>query len=160
MPGALEKLMALNTRIARLCMQLSAIGLIYCTVVIGWQIFSRYLLNDSPQWSETSVLFVMVWFIMIAAAAGVHEKMHIGISFTLDLMPKPMRKACSVLIHLVVGSFGGCMVYFGAQQVMTTWGHVIPTLGISTGLSYMPFPLAGLLFVLFSIEHLWRAARD
>lgn len=160
MPGALEKLMALNTRIARLCMQLSAVGLIYCTVVIGWQIFSRYLLNDSPQWSETSVLFVMVWFIMIAAAAGVHEKTHIGLSFTLELMAPPVRKACSVLIHLIVGSFGACMVYFGTQQVMTTWGHVIPTLGISTGLSYAPFPLAGLLFVLFSIEHVWRAARD
>jgi len=160
MQGALDKLMAFNKGLARLCLGLSALGLLYCTVVIGWQIFSRYILNDSPQWSETSVLFVMVWFIMIAAAAGVHEQTHIGISFIQAALPSGPRRACKVLVHLVVGGFGASMTFFGWQQAMTTWHHVIPTLNISTGLSYLPFPMAGLLFILFSVEHIWRTITE
>jgi len=159
MQGALEKFIVFNTRLARACLGLAALGLAYCTVVIGWQIFSRYLLNDSPQWSETSVLFVMIWFIMIAAAAGVHEKTHIGLSFTLELLPGRAKQVCQVLIHLIVAGFGAGMVYYGTQQAISTWNHVIPTLGISTGLSYVPFPMAGCLFILFSAEHVWRAIK-
>jgi len=159
MQGALEKFMAFNNRLARACLGLAALGLAYCTVVIGWQIFSRYLLNNSPQWSETSVLFVMVWFIMIAAAAGVHEKTHIGLSFAQELLPARAKRISQVAVHLIVAGFGAGMVYYGSQQAISTWHHVIPTLTISVGVSYLPFPLAGCLFILFSAEHIWRAIK-
>ena len=34
------------------------------------------------------------------------------------------------------------------------WGYNIPTLGIPEGLNHVPVALAGLLIVLFSIEHI------
>ncbi len=160
MARLLDILENVNRGIARCCLWLSAVGLVAMTAIIGWQVFGRYVLNDSPQWSEVLCLFLMTYYILFAAAAGVHDKFHIGLTFTrLWLSPKGAR-VCDGIIYLIVGLFGLGMVWFGAQMAATTWTHVIPTLNISVGVSYLPFPLAGLLFILFSLEHILNAIFD
>jgi len=42
---------------------LSAIGLILMTLIVGWQVFGRYVLNQSPDWSEQAALALMIWYI-------------------------------------------------------------------------------------------------
>ena len=46
-------------------------------------------------------------------------------------------------------AWNGC----GAGRV-GAWHYKIPTLGISEGVSYVPLVIAGVLIVLFSIEHI------
>ena len=31
------------------------------TIIITWQVFSRYVLNETPSWSEETALILMVW---------------------------------------------------------------------------------------------------
>lgn len=150
----LQYLSSFNRNISRICLWSSGFGLVLMTAIIGWQVFARYVLNDTPHWSEKFCLLLMLYFILFAAAAGVREGTHIGLVFVKDSLPKLPRRVVVVIDHLIVGAFGFGMTWFGYDMVVSTWTHTIPTLGIPTGISYLPFPLSGLLFMLFSLEHI------
>ena len=144
-----------NRVVARICLWFSGFGLVMMTAIIGWQVFARYVLNDSPIWSESFCLLLMLYFILFAAAAGVRDGSHIGLVIIRDSLPEQLRRIVLVVIHLIVFAFGAGMVWFGIDMVTSTWSHVIPTLALPTGASYLPFPLSGVLFMLFSLEHVF-----
>ncbi len=143
-------------RLSRLLISIGAIGIILMTIVIGWQVFGRYVLNASPAWSEQLALVLMVWVVMFAAAAGVREGFHIRIEIVADALPPRIRKLFRLLALAIVGCCGLTLAIWGGQLVAAVWHHVIPTLGISRGLAYLPLPASGVLIVLFTIEQMWR----
>lgn len=157
MSGFLVKLGVFNRTLSRLCLWFSASGLVVMTSVIGWQVWARYVLNNTPHWSEKLCLFLMIYYVLFAAASGVHDKFHIGLSFTRMLLPQKIQRVLDVLVNSVVCAFGLGMIWYGTEMARSTWTHTIPTLEISTGYSYLPFPLAGVLFVLFAVEHVLNA---
>jgi TRAP-type C4-dicarboxylate transport system permease small subunit len=131
---------------------LAALGLVAMTLIIGWQVFGRYGLGSSPTWSDPAALTLMIWFVTLAAAAGVREGFHIRIVALEEAVPKPVGRAMRVLSHLVVGGCGAALAFWGAQLVVRTWGYDMPGLGIPRGAAYAGLPLAGVLIVLFSLE--------
>lgn len=142
----------LSKFLSRSALYLSALGLTLMTLIICWQVFARYILNSSPSWTEQAALFLMMWFILFAAAAGVREGFHIRISLLGDMLDPKKRKALNIICHIIVLVFGMFMVFGGVQLVMATWSHVIPTLGLPRGSIYIPIVVCGALIVFFSFE--------
>ncbi|WP_300543162.1 TRAP transporter small permease [Maricaulis sp.] len=150
----LEAVSALSRLASRLALMASAAGLAAMTLIVGWQVFARYMLNAAPPWTEQAALLLMLWFILFAAAAGVRESFHIRLSLLEDLVPAPVRRGVRVLAHLVVLVFGAVMAVSGAELALATWSHVIPTLGLPRGVAYMPLSGAGGLIAFFALEHI------
>ena len=138
----------------------SSIGLLIMTAIIAMQVFARYVLNDSPAWAEQAALLLMIWYVFIAAAAGVREGFHIRIAIVADSLPSGLRHPVIMIAHLVVVAFGISMAVFGVELTQETWRHVIPTLGISRGYAYMPIALSGVLITGFAIEQLVAELRS
>ncbi|MEQ9315470.1 MAG: TRAP transporter small permease, partial [Henriciella sp.] len=136
---------ALSRFLSRLALYVSALGLIGMTIIIGWQVFSRYVLSASPSWTEQAALFLMLWFILFAAAAGVREGFHIRLTLTETALSGAARTSLRVFCHLVVLLFGVAMVWSGFDLVAVTWQHVIPTIGLPRGSAYLPIVGAGVL---------------
>ena len=44
------------------------------------------------------------------------------------------------------------MFVWGGELVLRTWSHVVPSLGIPRGLTYLALPLSGALMALFALE--------
>ena len=128
-------------------------GLLLMTLIIGWQVFARYVLNASPAWAEQAALLLMIWYVMFAAAAGIREGFHIRITVFVDGLPERLGRFVNLLAHAIVGLFGVAMAWWGTELTIGVWGHVIPTLGISRGWAYLPIALAGLLITGFALEH-------
>src|SRR5688572_14922399 len=57
---------------------IAATALIGLVVVQGWQVIARYVLNDSPSWTEPVTLVLLSTAMGLAAAAGVHTNRHFG----------------------------------------------------------------------------------
>ena len=155
----LSVLAAVSRWISRLTLVFAAAGLVVMTAVIGWQVFARYVLSASPAWAEAASLALMVWFILLAAAVGVREQFHIGMTAATNAMPPALARLSRAFSLLMVGAFGAAMGVWGGELVIRTWDIEIATLGISRGFSYLPLPIAGWLIVFFSIEHLIAEAR-
>jgi TRAP-type C4-dicarboxylate transport system permease small subunit len=71
----------LTQKLARIAIVISTAGLVLMTLIIGWQVFARYVLNASPAWSESAALLLMLYYIMLAAAVGVYENFHLGLKY-------------------------------------------------------------------------------
>jgi TRAP-type C4-dicarboxylate transport system permease small subunit len=132
----------------------SGLGLLLMTVIIGWQVVARYVLNDSTAWAESAAQLLMIWYVMFAAAAGVRESFHIRIGVVANALPGKWKKAVNFLAHAVVALFGMFMAVWGTELMLVTWEHVIPALNLPRGVAYMPIPLSGVLIFAFSIENI------
>ena len=138
----------------------AGVGLLIMTAIIAMQVFARYVLNDSPAWAEQAALLLMIWYVFIAAAAGVREGFHIRIAVFADSLPQKLRHIVIILSQAIVVVFGIAMAYYGLELTQATWDHVIPTLGISRGYAYAPIALSGVLITGFAIEQLVAELRS
>ena len=69
-----------NGTIARYGMYLSVVGLLSIVAIVFYQVFGRYVLNSSPTWTESLALVLVLYVTLIAAAVGVRDAGHIGMS--------------------------------------------------------------------------------
>lgn len=148
----LETLAKITHAASELIVKAAAIGLVLMTVIVGWQVFGRYVLNSSPSWSEQASLTLMIWYVSFAAAAGVREGFHIRIVAIENAAPVRLRRYMRIASNLVVAGCGVAMLVWGGDLVARTWSHVIPSLGLPRGLAYLGLPIAGALILLFAIE--------
>ena len=122
-------------------------------VVFGSVVW-RYLLNDAPAWSEQVALVLVINVAMFGAAAGVRDEGHIGMESLIGLLPKTIQFWVGNLVGLISIVFGGFLCWGCLAMARSVWSNQIPTLGISEAFRYLPCVVAGVLIVLFSIEHL------
>lgn len=141
-------------KISRLAVIISAAGLVAMTLIVGWQVFARYVLNASPAWSESAALLLMLYYIMLAAAVGVYENFHLGLKFLLDSVSSRSRRSLEIINNSLIIVFGIAMLINGTRLAQFTANHVIPTLEISRALAYWPFATAGFMITLFALERL------
>ena len=145
-------LAAFSRATSRAALYISFAGLVGMTAIIAWQVFARYVLNAAPSWTEQAALLLMLWFILFAAAAGVREGFHIRLTLFEESLSRARRRALRLFCHAVVFCFGAAMAWAGGGLVLETWSHVIPTLGLSRSLAYMPIAIAGALIALYAAE--------
>lgn len=153
----LDRLASLTRLLSRISLAFAATGLVVMTGIISWQVFGRFVLGESPSWSEASALVLMVWYVTIAAAVGVREGFHIRLTALVDALPGPVRKVPEIAAHGVVLAFGVILAVYGSELVVRTWGHDVPALPVPRGFVYLPLPVAGGLIALFSLEHILAA---
>lgn len=133
---------------------LAAALLVLMTFFVGWQVFTRYILNWSNAWTEPAAVMLMSWFIFLGAAVGVRENFHLGFDVLLYVLPKGAKKYLRTISDLVVLAFAVGMIIYGGQLVALSWVARMPTLGIPEGAKYLPLVAGGILIVLFAIERL------
>ena len=141
----------LNT-INKLALWISGIGLVLMTIFIAYQVFSRYVLNDSPSWTEAVSTMLMTWFIFLGAAVGVRERYHLGFDVLLLAANDRVRFIMRTASDLVVLAFGLGMIVYGMQLVIRTWDATIPILNVPGGFTYFPIVAGGVLICLFTLE--------
>lgn len=137
---------------ADLLLKVAALGLLVMTLIVGWQVFGRFVLHSSPSWSEQAALTLMIWFVFLAAASGVREGFHIRILAVENIVTRPQRRWMRICSNIVVLLCGLAMLRFGGELVLRTWQHTIPSLGLPRGVAYLGIPISGLLIALFSLE--------
>ena len=140
-------------RIARGLIVLSSAGLAAMALVIGWQVFGRFVLASSPSWTEQASLVLMIWYVMFAAAAGVYEGFHIRIALLEERLGEragPVRRIVAAVVALI----GLVLCIYGAQMCWLVRENVIPSIGVSRAVAYIPMPIAGLLMMLFALPQL------
>ena len=140
--------------LSKACLVLAVIGLITLILCVQWQVIGRYVLNDTPTWAEAFALLLVLFVTAFGVAVGVRDAGHIGLESMVALLPDSWRHKIEILIHLLVGSFGALMVYGGWVWMVAKWGEKKPMLPVPDGIDYLPLVIAGVLIVLFSIEHM------
>jgi TRAP-type C4-dicarboxylate transport system permease small subunit len=148
---------ALYTRLcaglSRLALMLAVAGLIAVVLCVQYQVIGRYVLNDTPTWAESLAMLLVLFVTAFGVAVGVRDAGHIGLESFVVLLPERWRLRVEVLIHALVALFGALMVHGGWRWMVAKWAEKKPMLPVPDGIDYLPVVIAGVLIVLFSIEH-------
>lgn len=151
----LRLLTPINAWIARLSMFVAVAGLLAIVVVVAWQVFGRYVLNDTPTWAESLALVLVLYVTMLGAAVGVRDAGHIGLDSVIAFaVPERHRIWFEYIIHVLIGLFGILMAWHGGVLAASVMLYKIPILGLPEGINHVPLVIAGVLIALFSIEHI------
>ncbi|MGR9248123.1 TRAP transporter small permease [Rhizobium leguminosarum] len=142
------------TRLSNATLWLAGTGLVLMTVFVAWQVFCRYVLNDSPSWTEPGSVMLMSWFIFLGAAVGIRENNHLGFDVLLYVLPKSGKRVLRMISDVVILAFGAGMIWYGGALMALTWNTTLPSLGISGAFDYLPLAGGGVLAVIFALERI------
>jgi TRAP-type C4-dicarboxylate transport system permease small subunit len=146
--------------LSRAALYLAGLGIVVMTVIIGWQVFARYMLNDTPSWSEPLSLHLMSWFILLGAAVGVRESVHLGLDIVRHVAPPAIQRLMDMASLGLIVIFGLGMSYYATTLAIGTWSASIPVLGWPGGVDFIPMIVGGALIALFAAERFMDAALD
>ncbi len=141
-------------RLSNAALWLAGSGLVLMTAFVAWQVFCRYVLNDSPSWTEPGSVMLMSWFIFLGAAVGIRENNHLGFDVLLYVLPKSGKRVLRMISDVVILAFGAGMIWYGGALMKLTWNTTLPSLGISGAFDYLPIVGGGVLAVIFSLERI------
>jgi TRAP-type C4-dicarboxylate transport system permease small subunit len=139
---------------SRLNIIISGVAMVTMTVIFGWLVFGRYVLNATPTWVEQVALLLIVIIAFLGASTGIHQKTHLGVAVFREMSPRPVRRMFDFVNHAVLGAFGVLMAVYGYKLTVFKWSAEIPLLRVSEGWRSLPIVLSGVLIFLYSIGHL------
>lgn len=142
-----------NAALARYALYACVAGLVAIVSVVAFQVFGRYVMNDSPTWTENLALVLILYVTLVGAAVGVRDAGHLGMDSLLVLASKEWQRRLGIAIHVCVGAFGGLMAYNGAVLGESVASYKLANIDLPESVRYVPLVISGLLIILFSLEH-------
>ena len=155
-----QTLRSISLLLSNIAIGVSAIGLVGMTLAVSWQVFGRYVLNDSPAWTEPLSIQLMGWFILLGSAVGIRENYHLGFDVLRYMVPRRVARLMAIISMLVVLAFGAAMAVYSLDLVIGTWTATLPVLGWPGGTDFMPITFGGVLIVFFALEQLYLLVTD
>jgi TRAP-type C4-dicarboxylate transport system permease small subunit len=146
--------------LARAAIGVAAAALVCMAGIQAWQVFARYVLNDSPSWTEPLALLCMSTTMMFGAAAGVHANRHFGFFIVVDSVKPPIRRALQIVALGIAAAIGAMLAVWGGQMAIHAWDYSIAGATLPQGVVYLPLCLGGALICLFALEQIIRPARS
>ena len=140
--------------IARCIITIACVALIAMALVEAWQVFARYVLNDSPSWTEPVALLLMSSAMMFGAAAGVRSEAHFGFFLLVHVSSPGLRTVMVSLSRAIIIAVGLLLTYWGAVLLVDGWNVRMAGAPLPQGLYFLPICLGGALIALFAFERL------
>ncbi len=144
--------------VAAICRLVTGVSLVFLTVIFGWLVFGRYILNATPTWVEQAALLLVMTIAFLGAAVGVHEHSHLSVTVLRGAVPTWVRTIFVTATDALMAMFGGLMLFYGTKLTLFKWGSMIPLIQLPEGLRSLPLTISGALILLFSLGHLMRLA--
>lgn len=142
--------------LARAALSVAGAALVALAAVQAWQVIARYLLNDSPGWTEPLALLLLNTAMCLGAAAAVQQRAHFGFPLLLHVAPPKLRLALQVFGNLVVAGLGAVLAVGGVILLFDGWPVRIAGTVLPQGLMFAPLSLGGALICLFALLQLRR----
>lgn len=140
--------------IARLTVIIAATSLCTLVGVLAWQVFGRYVLNNSPSWTEPVALTLMSVAALFGAALAVRAESHFAFPTLVESAPRPVRAALKALSRLIALAFGIALAGFGGYLMMDSWNVPMAGAPLPEGLGHIGLTGGGALIAIFAIERL------
>src|SRR5258706_14578441 len=80
-------------------------------VVIFYQFFTRYALNNSASWTEEIARYLLIAVAFVGAAGNLRKNNHIQVDFFYRLLPRYVTRPLSVFVDCLPVLFFGYCVY-------------------------------------------------
>ena len=134
---------------------LAVITLSTTVLLLGVQVFSRYVFNLPIAWAEEISRFTFVWAVYMGVSMAARQNEHIRVVAHLKLLfPKSISNKIIILGDIITLAFSMILTVFGIQVLfsMVEFPYIAPVTGISMVWIYTIIPIAFLAFSIRTIQ--------
>lgn len=124
------------------------------TVVMLAQVFFRYVINSSLQWSEEISIWALIWMVFVGSAVIMRDWAHINIPTFVNLIPIKIRPYFLIFAKLATIAFLIAVVWYGFVIFNQNFHARSPSLEISTRWAKLALPVGGVLMTFFALNAL------
>lgn len=129
---------------------LSAVLFWLLALVVFYQFFTRYVLNDSASWTEEIARYLLIGVVFVGAAVGVRRNNHIQVDLVYHYVPKRVGRFLATFVDVVRIAFFATACVLTALLMQRIGGTSMAVVDLPMGIVYS-FVLLG--FALMT----WRA---
>lgn len=129
---------------------------IFALLVIDvlWQVFGRYVLNQSFSFTEEFARFALIWLAVLGAAYLNGQREHLAMDFLLNKLPPERQQQRLQVIEALMLVFALVVLVIGGGHLVYTTlslGQTSAAMHIPLGYIYAIVPVSGLLIMFFSV---------
>ncbi len=123
--------------------------------IVFMQVFTRYVFQNTPAWTQEIVLLLMMWFGFLSIVIGFRRLSHLKVTIFTSRFPRRIQILLNKLTYLLIVSFGILLIVEGYQFVVLTWSSYLPVTGLPQGVQYLIIPIAGIITVIYGSVYLF-----
>lgn len=126
------------------------------TILVTWQVVSRYVLNNPSTITEELVLFSFVWMGLLGGAYLFGKNEHMAMTFLFDKLSEKNQIKVRIFFELVIMAFAVFILIFGGYNMSKlSMGQLSSSLQIPMGYVYLALPLSGITTVIYNILNIY-----
>lgn len=124
------------------------------TILVTYQVVSRYLFNSPSAISEVLARYLFIWLVLIGGAYVFGQREHMAITFLREKTPPALRTILEIIGELATTVFALLVLTMGGYIGMTRqMGQLDSALQIPIGVIYAAIPLSGALIIFYCISN-------
>ncbi|QBB69409.1 TRAP transporter small permease [Pseudolysobacter antarcticus] len=141
-----------------LAILIAGAALIGMAGVEAWQVFARYVLNNSPGWTEPVALLLLTTAMSLGAACSVRSASHFGFFILVQSSPPALRRFLQGLANTIVAAVGLMLAWWSGTLFIDGWSVPMAGAVLPQSANFLPMATGGLLIALFALERIFAPA--
>lgn len=129
-------------------------------IITTYTVFTRYVLNIVPSWSEEIPRYLLVWITYLGAGLAIKFKEHISLDVFFNLMPLRARQVGHFFLNGLVAIVAVIMVVYGIGLVNHFGEDLMESIPVTNFWLYLAMPVSGTLMLLYLVQDTWKRIRD
>ncbi|SEI86829.1 TRAP-type C4-dicarboxylate transport system, small permease component [Bhargavaea ginsengi] len=145
----------LATILAKILSYLCIIALALLSAIVLIQVVSRFFDVSLPATEELARLLI-VWLTFLGSALAIHEKMHLGVRYFVNLASERYQRIIDTFIYALVAVLLAILVFYGFSLSVTAITTASATMRLPMAVFYLAIPVSSLFALYFIIVHILK----
>ena len=131
------------------------------TILVVYQVITRYVFNAPSPFSEALSQYLFVWMIMFGSAYVYGSREHLTIDLLKDKFSPKLNMIVEVIANVCVFAFIVLVcVYGGWKYTASQVNRIDPSLHISMAILYTSVPFTGVITLYYAVYNCISSIRD
>jgi len=128
-------------------------------VLVLANVFARVYFRTSFLWADEAARLSLSILAFVGGAVAFRRGDHAFVRIALNLVPRPVERACLAFSDIVVLFVVGLTGIASAEFIASSWGERTPILQLPAALIALPLPLGMALIALYAMDNIYRKGR-
>lgn len=122
------------------------------TVLVTWQVITRYFFKSPSAVSEQLSKYMFVWLVLLASAYVFGKREHMSIVFLKNKLIGFKRCLIEIISEIIIMIFSSQILLFGGfRNTLLTLTQHDSALPVTIGQIYIIIPICGIIIVFYSV---------
>ena len=129
----------------------SFINFLLLILVVFLQIFSRFLLPQSPSWTEEIVRILLIYSVCFAAPLALKQKQYVCVDLLITKLNDKNKIILNKIIYFMLSLFFLILTYSSVEYVILSKEQTSPAISFPMMYSYLSIVITNLFMAIYSI---------